>query len=131
MQERIIPKNVIQGKRVLGFHKRNLIEGIVAVLLFYLFLHALPLVPLVRRVLTICIGTFLFIINGIGIKGQAFTVAFAHYLKYKKMLKTYSYRTLDKAPDRLEEIFDYDDNGQQIVKSNKSKIEKARQFLGC
>lgn len=131
MQERIIPKNVFQGKRVLGFHKRNLIEGIIAALIFYLVVHALPFVALVRRVLALCIGIFLIIINGMGIKGQPFSLAFIHYLKYRKMLKTYSYRTLDKAPNETEEIFDYDDNGQQIVKTNKSRIEKARLFFGC
>lgn len=130
MKERIIPKNVVQGKRIMGFHRRNLIEGALMAFTVFLIIRAFPFVPLVRRVLSIGLGIFLLVVNGLGIKGQPFSKAILHYISYKKMLVTYSYRTLGSTKEQSREVFKYDSDGIKYVKRNKSKLEKAKQFFG-
>lgn len=103
MKRRIIPHNVLQGKRIFGLRVPNLIEGVVWALIAFILISQIPFVPKVRWITTICVSLFLIVFNGLGIKGQRFSVTVMNYIIYKCFMKNASYRRMnyDPEPDKL------------------------------
>lgn len=128
--KRIIPQNIIQGRRLLGFRIRNLIEGAFAALLFAAIIAQIPFVPKVRWIITICVGLFIIIVMGIGIKGLAPTQVLFKYLTYKKYIRTYTYRRPNNASKKQSEII-ADENGKLVVTTiaKQKNLNRAKDFL--
>jgi len=128
--KRIIPQNIIQGRRILGFRIRNLVEGAFTALLFAILISGIPFVPKVRWIITICVGLFLIIVMGIGIKGLAPSQVIIKYLSYKKYIKTYSYRRANHANKKASELIS-DENGKAIVNTiaKQKNLNRAKNFL--
>ena len=127
---RIIPQNIIQGRRLFGFRIRNLAEGVIAALLFAWLVSKVPFVPKVRWIVTICVGLFLVIVMGIGIKGLAPTQVIIKFFSYKKFIKTYSYRRPNHANKKQTELIS-DENGKKIVNTiaRQRNLNRAKNFL--
>ena len=127
---RIIPQNIIQGRRILGFRIRNLAEGAIDALLFAWLISGIPFVPKVRWIITICVGLFLIIVTGIGIKGLAPSQVIIKFLSYRKFIKSYSYRRPNyankKQPDLISE-----ENGKSVVNTiaKQKNLNRAKNFL--
>ena len=104
MRERIIPQNVLQGKRILGFKQRNFIEGVIAALIVAVLILQIPFVSKVKMIVLICCMIFVFFINAIGIKGQPLTQAITRFVTYRKYTKQYSYRRLEDARKEVKPV---------------------------
>ena len=127
---RIIPQNIIQGRRLLGFRIRNLAEGVLAALLFAWIVAQIPFVPKVRWIITICVGLFLIVVMGIGIKGLAPSQVFIKFLTYRKYIKTYSYRRPNHANKKQTELIS-NENGKAVVNTiaRQKNLNRAKNFL--
>lgn len=127
MKSRYIPENVLQGKRFLGFRIPNLIEGVVWALIAFIIICQIPFVKKVKWIMIICIGLFLIIANGIGIKGQRFSVTVINYFKYKPFMKRFSYRRMNYNPEP-EDLFVTEKGRMKVVTVHEQtaigKVEK-------
>lgn len=127
MRGRIIPENVLQGKRILGFKPRNFAEGIVSALITALLIRQISFVNKVSLIIIICVGLAVFFLNAWGIKGQSITQVISHFIKYRKCIKQYSYRRLDNGTRKIKPIIV---NGKvRTVSENRAK-ENIKKFIG-
>ncbi len=128
MKERYIPENVLQGKRILGFRLPNLIEGLVWALIAFIIIAQVPFVPKVRWIITGCVGLFLILVNGLGIKGQRFSQAFINWLQYRPYMIKIHYRRLNYAPDEHKQLFETSNGKTRVVtiheQSTLGKIQR-------
>lgn len=95
LQPRYIPKNVLQGKRIMGFKYRNIVEGAIDALIVILLLLQIPFVLKVKLIVVICIGIFVFFGNCFGIKDQAISEFLLNFLRYRNFVRTFHYRRLN------------------------------------
>lgn len=120
----------MQGKRILGFRKRNLAEGAIMALVAAYIISLPPFVKTVQVIITFCVAAFLVIINGIGIKGRSYSQTLINYIAYKKHLKQLSYRRINDNPDDIEPLFE-EKNGKTRVNTihEKTAVGKAQRFF--
>lgn len=130
LRKRFIPHNYLQGKRILGFRKRNFFEGLAWAFVALLIIGSIPFVTKVRWILTICIGIFLVIMNGIGIRGQSYSQALINMFHYRKYLKPFTYRRLNYANKEPEPLFETVNSKQKVrtIREN-SKLEQAKKLI--
>ena len=96
LQPRYIPKNVLQGKRIMGFKYRNIVEGAIDALIVFLLLLQIQFVLKVKLIVFICIGLVVFFGNCFVIKDQAISEFLLNFLRYRNFLRTYHYRRVNQ-----------------------------------
>lgn len=118
LRKRIIPQNVFQGKRILGFKSRNFKEALIFTVITILIIMQIPFVTKVRWIMIICIGAAVFMANCVGIKNQAFTEFIGNMLRFQYYRKPFHYRRLNngKAKNKPAVV-----NGKvQTIKENRT-----------
>lgn len=75
LYEYIIPDNILSSKRILGFRRRNWIEGLIMAFAVGALIYFIPFVTRVKIIFIVCICLPILIINLIGIRDQSFTEA--------------------------------------------------------
>lgn len=106
LMERYIPKNVLQGKRIMGFKSRNIIEGVIEAVIVLLLLLKIPFVLKVKLIVVICVSLFILAINCIGIKDQAITEFLINFIRYRHYLKPFHYRRLTNEKQYIPAVVD-------------------------
>ena len=71
VQIRIIPDNIIKSHRIVGFNRRNVIDGAVTAVIVAMLINLVPFVFKVQVIATLCLAGSLFIVCLIGIKGMS------------------------------------------------------------
>lgn len=130
IKERYIPENNLQGKRVIGFHVTNLIEGLIVALVVIIFINKIPFVPRVKLIIDLSVGLAITVIGGIGLHGRRYLSVLFDFFKYKPLIKQYHYRRMNYSPDK-EELFEETTDGQIKVKTvyEKNIYQKAKHIL--
>ncbi len=100
-----IPKNVVSSNKIMGFRKRNILEGAVETGLWVFLIWNIPFTTPVRWILIIVVGLAIFGVNLIGIKGNPLSSTILNYIKYRKITKQYSYRRISEK-HRAKPVFD-------------------------
>ena len=129
MMRRRIPKNVMKGKRIVGFKPANLKEAVIEIIILVFIMFQIPFVTKIRWILIICVGAFIVLVNYIGFAGFSIFQTLYYYLLYRKEMKSISYRRLShgcKAKDYFPVVV----NGKvQSIKKHR-KNEAIKNFLG-
>lgn len=130
-QQRVqfIPRNVINNSRILGFKKRNLIEGVVWVAVFALFVNLIPFVLKVKIIIIVSIGLVLLIINGFGIRGNALSATIVSFIRYRYYTNKFSYRRLNNVTENEKPIIDPNTRKVRTITENRS-VRFVKKFLG-
>ena len=126
-QVRFIPKNVITNTKILGFKKRNLIEGAVWVVVFALLVNLIPFVTKVKIIVIVSIGLVLLVVNGFGIMGKSISATIISYIRYRYYTNRFSYRRLNNAENQKPLI---DNQGKVRVIKENSSIRFVKKLLG-
>ena len=124
-----IPRNVINNSRILGFKKRNLIEGVVWVAVFALFVNLIPFVLKVKIIIIVSIGLVLLIINGFGIRGNALSATIVSFIRYRYYTNKFSYRRLNNVTENEKPIIDPNTRKVRTITENRS-VRFVKKFLG-
>lgn len=118
LRQRIIPQNVFQGKRILGFKSRNVKEAVIFTLITCFIILQIPFVTKVKFIMITCIGAAVFMANCIGIKNQAFTEFIGNILRFHYYRKPFHYRRLDNGKEKKKPAVV---NGKiQTIKENRT-----------
>ena len=91
-----IPKNVVQQDKILGFRKRNLLEGVIETALWTWLMFQIPFILSVRWIMIIVIGAAILFLNFKGIKGNPISSTIFNFFKYRKIIKQYEFRRISK-----------------------------------
>ena len=84
LYEYIIPDNILSSKRILGFRRRNWIEGLIMAFAVGALIYFIPFVTRVKIIFIVCICLPILIINLIGIRDQSFTEAILNIKQAKR-----------------------------------------------
>ena len=90
----VIPANVTQSRRILGFRMRNIIEGVIAALITAYLIHFIPFVPKVQIIVTIGIAGSILVLNLLGLKGMSLSECMINYVKSKASNNIYHMRSI-------------------------------------
>lgn len=126
LYEFVIPDNVLESKRILGYRSRNWIEGLICAGIVGFIILQIPFVLRVKLIFLVCFCGPILLLNLIGIKDQSifeiisnFNTAKANkgeyhlrqpneeeHLKSKKMSQSYSgVGNGESAADKLGDFF--------------------------
>ncbi len=111
-----IPKNVVQQDKILGFRKRNLLEGVLETAAWTWLMFQIPFIISVRWILIIVIGAAILFLNFKGIKGNPISSTVINFFKYRKIIKQYEFRRISKEY-RSESVFDEDTREVRTIKT--------------
>lgn len=98
------PDNVLEGKRYFGFRRRNIIEGLIAALVFFLIIRYIPFVPRVKIIFWIAVCGSVFVINCVGFKDKSFSEIIIYLSKNKKIPKVLHMRSIADASKKRRKI---------------------------
>lgn len=127
MRERVIPENVLQGKRILGFKRRNFFEGIIMALIVSFLVRQIPFVEKVSWIVMICLGLFIFLVNAIGIHGQPILQVLFRFFRYRKYTRQYSYRRLENGSRESKPLIV---NGKVRTITESRTMENIKKIIG-
>lgn len=119
-----IPDNVLESKRILGFRRKNLIEGLILVVITIAIITAIPFVKRIKIIFYIIVGGAVFILSAIGIKDMSFSEILIALYNNMKIQKVLHMRTIDKAGKPQK--FKIDVNAKYM---NKSAADKTFDFI--
>ena len=111
-----IPKNVVQQDKILGFRKRNLLEGVIETALWTWLMFQIPFILSVRWIMIIVIGAAILFLNFKGIKGNPISSTIFNFFKYRKIIKQYEFRRISKEY-RSQSVFDEDTREVKTIKT--------------
>ena len=120
-----IPDNILESKRILGFRKRNWIEGLICAAIFAAIIILIPFVFRVKIIFLIGICIPVILVNLIGIKDQSIFEALGNYIQAKKYKGNYHFRYCTKISSQNKNlVFNTNDDIEDINASNIDKILK-------
>lgn len=122
--EIFIPDNVLESKRILGFRRKNVFEGLIATVIAILIISAIPFVTRIKIIFIILVGGSILLLSSVGIKDMSLSELFIAFINNIKLQKQYHLRPIDKAGKP--EKFKIDVNAKYM---NKSAAEKTFDFV--
>ena len=88
------PDNVLNSKRILGFRKRNIVEGIIFALIVGFIIYLIPFVPRVKIIFWAILCGAAFFGGLLGIANQTVTEYIYNFIKLKKNGRKYHFRQI-------------------------------------
>ena len=117
----VIPTNVTQSKRIVGFRMRNIIEGAIAAAIVAYLIHFMNFVLKVQIIVTIGIAGSIFVLNLMGLKGMSLSECFINLVKSKACKYEYHLRSIKYVKKRSE----FSIGEGKVANFNESIAEKA------
>lgn len=90
----IIPVNVTQSKRILGFRIRNIAEGVISGAFVGFLIHFIPFVPKVQIIVTAVLAGAVLVLNMLGLKGMSISECVINIFLSKNYKKKYHLRSI-------------------------------------
>lgn len=116
----IVPLNIVQSNRVLGFRIRNLAEGGVFAGIVALIIHFIPFVTKIQVIFTIVLSSSVFFVCAIGFKGMSLGEIVINRMISKGTKHIYHLRSIRYARKQSERQA----AGNQQIYFNESIAEK-------
>ena len=119
-----IPENVLESKRILGFRRKNLFEGLILMGITISIIIAIPFVTRIKIIFIIIVGGAVFILSAVGIKDMSFSELVIAIYNNIRLQKVMHMRSIDKAGKPQK--YKIDVNAKH---TNKSAAEKTYDFI--
>ncbi len=119
-----VPDNVLESKRILGFRRKNLFEGLILTAITIAIIISIPFVKRIKVIFVIIVGGAVLALSAVGIKDMSFSelcIAIYNNIRLQKIMHM---RTIDKAGKP--EKYEINVNSKYM---NKSAAEKTFDFL--
>lgn len=98
--EIIIPENILDSKRILGFRRKNVIEGIILAAIFAIIILQIPFVTRIKVIFIIILCSSVLGLSCVGIKDKSVSEIFID-IKYNLSLpKQWHLRSIKDAKKR-------------------------------
>lgn len=125
----IIPTNITQSKRILGFRMRNIIEGIIAAIIAGFLINFCNFVPRVQAIVTVGVSGSFFVLNLLGIKGMSYTESLINLFVSRGIKKEYHLRSI-KYVKKQTEFSAFNGQTKALNESLAEKgFRKAKEFI--
>lgn len=120
----VIPENVLESKRILGFRRKNLFEGCILTGITIAIIVSIPFVTRIKIIFIILVGGAVFVLSAVGIKDMSFSELVIAIYNNIKLQKNYHLRSIDKAGKPTK--YKIDVNAKY---ANKSAADKTWDFI--
>lgn len=117
LEDYLIPENVLRSRNLLGFPKRNWVEGLLEALLVGWLINFIPFVLKVKIIVLLVVCISILVGNLIGIKNRSVIQIISAFLKHKKTRARY----------HLGSVANYD--GKKRIQDNSPEAESAAEKL--
>ncbi len=120
----IIPDNIMSNKRILGFHKRNIVEGIIAFFIVLAIINQIPFVNKIKLIFIVVVGGSVFFLCCIGFKDKSPSELIMELVTYLKSPRVYHFRSIEYATKQRKTEFK---SGE--YKTQRSIAEKLYDYI--
>lgn len=122
--ETYIPDNILDSKRIMGFRKQNVIEGLVLAAIVALIILQIPFVKRIKIIFIIILCLVTFVLSCIGIKDKRISEIVINFIQYIKLPKVYHLRSIKNARKKKKQSAK-----SENIYANQSAAEKCYAFI--